>query len=578
MTRRIISLTHGYVPLFAWRLPREIAAYKQEKLQAQQWINVIRGLTQKGVKAREIEDSGVIAWLTEQDKKQVTKEEVAEFASFSLPSIKECRLSGREVTYKSYSYAEHAPLQNYFESLFYFPTVVEDLGDRIAELDESISALNFDFEKLAEDPDLVFRLDDKRQELLNRQKNPESDQPAISTHFSSRLKEICPDARADFAHMRWSLMEEDGKKILFVHEFQSDWAQRGRQSNWTGHYKTAPLVTDTESWTTFLIRRAMSIAIEEGCEELTWINGPEMSNGGRIPGPEGLREFYQRIVPSCAKKASKGMEAELYLRPAKVIKREDKQLAFMPVTSKMREEFSPRIPVYSYATVVAKSTYDHSLAERLERSLQIRTKSVLGEDDLLKVRIAREVLQAHDSRRPAGALIGKVAHIAFNAKDPIAALDHEAFHFAMVYQFRSKEKEEVIAAFVPGSPLLVRTIQLLTERKEFQAVVQASKDPEEAAAHAYGLWRIGKMNFEIFEGSSRSKKIASAISNVIAKYFPAAERALNRIFDWIKGEGVSAQDFVAKVVRRADRGFVPEQHASNTYSDDGLRLERVTGV
>lgn len=574
MTRRIISLTHGYIPVFAWRLPNEIAAYKQEKLQALQWVNVIKGFTQKGVKTREIEDSGVIVWLTEQDKKQVSKAEVADFVSFALPSIKECRLSGREVAYKTYSYATHAPLQNYFESLFYFPTVVEDLSDRIAELDESISALNFDFEKLADDPDLVFRLDDKRQALLDRQNNPESHLPTISTHFSSRLKEICPDARADFAHMRWSMMEEDGKKILFVHEFQSDWAQRGRRANWTGEYKTAPLVTETESWTTFLIRRAMSIAIEEGCDELTWINGPEMSNGGRIPGPEGLKEFYQRIVPSCAKKAAKGMEADLYLRPANVIDREDIQLAFMPITKKMNEEFSPRIPVYSYASTVGQSSYDHSLAERLKRVLQLRTKTVLGEEDLLKVRIAREVLQAHDCRRPAGALIGKVAHIAFNAKDPIAALDHEAFHFAMKYQFRTKEREEVLSAFVPGSPLLTRTIQLLTAKKEFDAVVQASKDPEEAAAHAYALWRVGKMNFEVFEGASRSMRIASAISNVIVKLFPKAERGLNQLFIWMKCEGVSAQDFVAKVVRRADAATVGESYSNSVNADECTKLDR----
>ncbi|MBY0242010.1 MAG: hypothetical protein K2X55_22130, partial [Burkholderiaceae bacterium] len=238
MAKKVFQLTGGAYPLFSWRLPQEIAAYKQAKLQAQQWIHVINGFSQKGIKQSEIEDSGVAEWLQDQGKRQVTREELAEFASYSLPSIKEARLTGSDVKYRSYSFAGAG--EDYNESLFYFPTVDEDLADRIADLDDRIAALNFDFDKLGEDPDAVFRLD-KRRSALIAQQNEVASGNTLRTHFSSDLQSMCPDARADFAHMRWSVKVVDGNRTLFVHEFQSDWAQKGRAREWKGDYKRAPL-------------------------------------------------------------------------------------------------------------------------------------------------------------------------------------------------------------------------------------------------------------------------------------------------------------------------------------------------
>lgn len=105
MAKKVLQLTGGAYPLFSWRLPQEIAAYKQAKLQAQQWIHVINGFSQKGIKQSEIEDSGVAEWLQDQGKRQVTREELAEVASYALPSIKEARLTGSDVKYRDYSFA-----------------------------------------------------------------------------------------------------------------------------------------------------------------------------------------------------------------------------------------------------------------------------------------------------------------------------------------------------------------------------------------------------------------------------------------------------------------------------------------
>ncbi|MCQ1056419.1 hypothetical protein NNO95_19475, partial [Acinetobacter baumannii] len=129
-------------------------------------------------------------------------------------SIKEARLTGGDVKYRSYSFADAG--EDYNESLFYFPTVDEDLADRIADLDDRIAALNFDFDKLGEDPDAVFRLDKRRSALIAQQDEVDSG-ITLRTHFSSDLQNMCPDARADFAHMRWSVKAVDGTRTLFVH-------------------------------------------------------------------------------------------------------------------------------------------------------------------------------------------------------------------------------------------------------------------------------------------------------------------------------------------------------------------------
>lgn len=571
MTKKVQSLTGGLVPIFAWRLPVEVASYKQPRLPAAQWVHVIKGLAQKGIKASEIDDSKVIAWLEEQGKTQLTREEVAEFVSFSLPAIKEMQLSGSSTKYRQYSWAAHG--EDYNESIFYFPTVVEDFTDRIADLDEAISALNFDFDRLGSDPDLIFRLDRKREELFAKQKEVLSGGgPAFYTHFGSTLTEICPDARADFAHMRWSVMNLNGQRTLFVHEMQSDWAQRGRASEWKGQYKKAPLVTETEYWTGFLLRRAMALAVETGCSRMTWINGSAMVNGGMATGAPGLDDFYLKIVPSIAKKLAKPFASELFLEDFHLRgNTEAKKLAVMPVNDKMKEGFIEKVPVYSYANVVGFATFDSIRAEQLRRALQNRSDRMFGPEQSMRVCVVREILHAYESQRPAGALIGRAAEIAFSAEDPVMALDHEAFHFAHRYHFTSRDREIVARQFAPGNPLLVRTIRMLMERGDLEAANQAASNPEEAAAHAFGLWRKGQLSLHKLQSEVADPEAKGMIAYLITRIFPAAEMFVTSVCRWIKGSSVSPSDFVARIVHIHDQVLeraAMESAANHTADDD----------
>lgn len=558
MAKKVFQLTGGAYPLFSWRLPQEIAAYKQPKLQAQQWIHVINGFSQKGIKLSEIADSGVVEWLQEQDKRQVTREELAEVASYSLPSIKEARLTAGDVRYRDYSFA--AAGEDYNESLFYFPTVDEDLADRIADLDDRIAALNFDFDALGADPDAVFRLDKRRSALITQQDEVASG-ITLSTHFSSQLQDMCPDARADFAHMRWSVKVIDGTRTLFVHEFQSDWAQKGRAYDWKGDYKRAPLVTETEHWTSFLLRRAMLLAVEQGCSQLTWINGSSMANGGRF-GAAGLDEFYMKIVPSLAKKLAKPFQSELHLGDF-MLKDVARRLAVMPVTPLMREKFTTGAPVYSYARVVEEASFDPVRAAQLERALQLRADTTLGEDVRMRVSIVREIMAAHEEQRPAAELVGRTARIAFNAEDPVAALDHEGFHLVLNHHFSAREREDVERQFAYGAPLLVRTVRLLLSHGEHDAAKQAMSSWEEAAAHAYALWRKGQMPLSRMDSLAQSIEAKAGASRILSKVFPKAQELVKSVCSWIRGSGVSPTDFLAKIVRAHKEGLAATQTSAH---------------
>lgn len=558
MAKKVIQLTGGAYPLFSWRLPQEIAGYKQAKLQASQWIHVINGFSQKGIKLSEIEDSNVAEWLQDQGNRQVTREELADVASYRLPSIKEARLTGADTRYRSYSFAVDG--EDYSESLFYFPTVDEDLSDRIADLDDRIALLNFDFDALGEDPDAVFRLDKRRSVLLAQHDDVVSG-ITLSTHFSSQLQMMCPDARADFAHMRWSVKIEDGIKTLFVHEFQSDWAQKGRANEWKGSYKRAPLVTDTEHWTAFLLRRAMLLAVEQGCEQLTWISGSSMANGGNF-GAAGLDEFYMKIVPSLAKKIGKPFQAELRLADFE-LKGQVRRLAVMPVTAAMREKFTGRAPVYSYARVIEQASFDPIRARQLENFLQLRADKCLGSDVRMRVSIVKEVMDAHEQERPAAALVGRTARIAFNAVDPVAALDHEGFHLVLAHHFSASEREDVQRQFAYGAPLLVRTVRLLLSHGEFDAAKQAMADWEEAAAHAYSLWRKGQMPLSRIENLAMSIEAKAGASRILTKFFPKAQELVKSVCNWIRGSGVSPTDFLAKIVRSQREGLLDARRSDD---------------
>ena len=93
---------NGQLPAFESRLVQLLRQQGQAKAPPKQWAAMIKALSQKGVKAAELEDSRILLKLEENEAKSLTKEEVATIVSHGLPTIKEIELSAAQ--YRSYSY------------------------------------------------------------------------------------------------------------------------------------------------------------------------------------------------------------------------------------------------------------------------------------------------------------------------------------------------------------------------------------------------------------------------------------------------------------------------------------------
>ena len=117
------------------------------------------------------------------------------------------------------------------------------------------------------------------------------------------------------------------KSPLFLDELQSDWGQAGRKSgfkgitanklpeDWKGSnldifnlanvgskISPAPLVTNTNDWTSMLVRRALHEAASQGNDSLAWTPGAWQSARYSGHGASGMTGFYDQMIPNIVKK------------------------------------------------------------------------------------------------------------------------------------------------------------------------------------------------------------------------------------------------------------------------------------
>lgn len=92
---------------------------------------------------------------------------------------------------------------------------------------------------------------------------------------------------------------------------------------------------------------------------------------------------------------------------------------------------------------------------------------------------------------------------------------------------------------------------------------------EEAAAHAYALWRKGQMPLSRMESLAQSVEAKAGASRILSKVFPKAQELVKSVCSWIRGSGVSPTDFLAKIVRAHKEGqLAGEQAAVSTDMHD----------
>lgn len=354
---------------------------------AKSWLQALKGLGSKGVKAEEIKWSGLEEWLQLQEGK-ITKEQVADYLANNGVKVEEVMLGqDREAMYQeakakakaagipedvfselwgarsnwraeiegeqfpyadseSYTAEEGRVLEgliepiaearnettkfgtyqlpggeNYRELLLTLPAT-----DRLPEMQAQLDALN---ERMADInlPQAEFnKLADQKDALRERMQQQNSE-VFRSSHF---------DQPNILAHVRFNeRTDAEGKKVLFIEEFQSDWAQKGKREGfaepaqiehvesypWSGiaqmdlgvkpgdpawvvknsqgrvlgtfmsedfakaaakeHEQlhngppAAPFVGKTDAWVGLALKRMIAYAAENGFERVAWTRGEQ---------------------------------------------------------------------------------------------------------------------------------------------------------------------------------------------------------------------------------------------------------------------------------------------------------------
>jgi len=100
------------------------------------------------------------------------------------------------------------------------------------------------------------------------------------------------DEKNILAHVRFNeRTDSEGKKVLFIEEIQSDWAQRGKKEGFDKVPK-APFVTDTKAWVALAIKRMMRYAVDSGFDKIAFINGEQSAD--RYDLSEKINSLYYK--------------------------------------------------------------------------------------------------------------------------------------------------------------------------------------------------------------------------------------------------------------------------------------------
>ncbi|WP_342051315.1 MULTISPECIES: hypothetical protein [unclassified Cupriavidus] len=456
-------------------------AKSQTKAPVAQWISLIGKLTQKGVKGNEIDDSNLLPTLALRDPKQsLTREELLQLLVSTTPTIKEIELARP----KYERYKQPGP-SVYQETLYVLNSQRANIEDRMDEIRFELEELDFDLNRLAQDPGAVVRLDAERRALLASVGKAHD---FSQHHFSEMEDPERPGQRIAnlLAHARTTVRGD----LFMVEEIQSDWAQRGRRQDWNG-IPTGPFVTNTELWSGLILRRTLQRAAENpDIRRVAWITGNMRNGSNNESNPDGLNDFYLKILPKIGDKALKGSDQKIRMTTVKFQENgPELSVPGFDMTPQAREALLKPQPMYSrdvlQSTLAALSD---DLPEHQQAYLS-RAREMLG--SVASVRLASQIYDA-TGLEVAGSQINRMILLSLRAKEPDRVFYHECWHYAQEHLIEQEKNEAIDRAFRVGSPLHELTVKCLAERGLRQAAEQCH-DPREAAAHAFSLWKTGAL-------------------------------------------------------------------------------------
>lgn len=301
------------------QLTKSAYELKQDKGTPEQMLSMLQ---KAGVKQAEIDATGLFDYIKTLGK-SVTKQQIIDFAEAGGVQIEEAVLRDNEdAKFASYQLPGG---ENYKEILLTLPVNNENRYTK----ENVIPLKGADAEKYGDPENLWFfrvpgnvlqiskkkyKTEDEAIDYILRDKQPE---PSAKTNFTSGHY----DQKNILAHARINeRVDTDGKKVLFIEEIQSDWAQEGRKKGFAGgktvedakkffgisdeawskisneerlayldemnsgepHVRgavpSAPFVTNTDAWVSLAMKRMITYAAENGFDRVAWTTGEQQAD------------------------------------------------------------------------------------------------------------------------------------------------------------------------------------------------------------------------------------------------------------------------------------------------------------
>jgi len=521
----------------------------QKSATAKQWAQIIQGLPQKGVKNSEILDSAVLAHLMAQpDDAKLTRAELIDWLRAHTPTIKEVPLA--HPSYEGWKQSL-GPNQHYQEILYVLNSETDNMDDAISILQFEIEELGFNLEKLAADPMAAIRMSEQYEALVKRRATEKKDY--VMPHFGGVQD---PESHTHIKNVMGHTRVSTSGNLFFVHEIQSDWAQRGRKGEWKG-IPLAPFVTTTEAWSGLILRRQMQRAAENpDITQFAWILGGGMRNGaiGTRPSGDGIDKFYQDILPKIANQALSGTGEKVRFFPIRFGSDGEEKTIEVPgfmMTDKAREKLMQAQPLYSRDVIGDITPYrTPQQQEILEREI-IKMREMLG--DMVSIRLATRLIDAATGDPVAGRQTARLIEVSLAARNPVQAMRHEGWHYAHQYLLGHADRQAIERAFAPGTRLNADVRHALVAAGASPDAISQCDDPQEASAHGFALWSQGLLPLTAEARIDQEAVGLSGMDRVVGGIFRKVESAFVQLGNWLRR--VTHQDKAIHEARRVETIF-----------------------
>jgi hypothetical protein len=545
MSDKITYLNRNSTSPMYSKLKRAIEEGKQGRADPAQWGAMIKAMTTKGVKSMEIDEVNILNWLDKESAKGtafITKKELAEKLDSLSTTVKEVQLQSPKFS------GARQQGGNYKEYLYIANSERDNIVDDLERVEYEMDALAFTPELIYDNPEIVINLERERENLI-RLKSKAIEFTAH--HFSGDTTNR--HGKNLLAHCR--ITERPTHGVYMIEEIQSDWAQRGRRSDWSNIPK-GPWVTSTEAWAGLVLRRQLQLAaMNPGIKNIGWIT-ESMRNGGRqnlsheatkveqkkhydselkrlmdaemarIMGPHNgatdaqLSKEQKAAISASAHAAATAelgrlrisepydMLNDFYLKV--IPKIADKILSGTGGKVELKQLEINAGNVVTIPTIALTDAVREKLADKqpvYSRALLLKEPAAHDDQKLnalvasashmigspKHLRLVTHLFDVATGAKVAGRYVNNMVQVSLLAKNIEEAMDHECFHFAQENLLSTKERDIVERAFAYGSPLNDKVREILTKRQDF-ALAKQCLDPQEASAQGFALWRAGLLD------------------------------------------------------------------------------------